>query len=80
MTKAQLDNFQKLLGTYQQASLITMSDKRTQYLIIYYYRNGKPFRLDYVIVIYENSVLHKYEVDGFLRSYVLKALEQALEK
>ena len=81
MTKRQLDNFQKLLGNNVVVTLVTMCDKRAQYVFVYWKGSeGKPFRLDYIFVLYDGNCLRRYEIDGYLRSYVLKALEQALEK
>lgn len=80
MTQKQLDTFQQKLTSIQKAELITSLDKKVQYLLVWWISEGKKYRLDFVFVIYNSTLLKRIEIDGYLRSYVLTALEKALKE
>lgn len=81
MTKEQLDLFNKKLSSYQKAELITaQGDCQCQYLLVWWLQGVKlTYRLDFIFTLYGDRLLRRYEIDGHLRSYVLKALEDILE-
>lgn len=79
MTKQQLNSFQKSLSSFQEVEHIKIG--KTEYLLIWWLdKDNKRRRLDFVFVLYENTLLRRIEVDGFLRSYVLNSLEKALKE
>lgn len=81
MTQAQLKSFQQALGEFQEVEKIEIkADPKLVYLLVWRISKGKRFRLDFVFVIYDNTLLARTEIDGFLRSYVLNALEKALKE
>lgn len=82
MTQAQLNSFQQKLSSYSKVEhIVAAGDNKAEYLLVWWLDSKlKKYRLDYVFVIYNNTLLRRYEIDGYLRSYVLNALEKALSE
>lgn len=78
MTKKQLDYFTKRLGSYNDVERRILGNH--EYLFIWYLdKDQKRYALSLVFVLYENTCVRRYEIDGFLRAYTLNALEEALK-
>ena len=81
MTQAQLKSFQQKLTTLQKVQrIVSEHDNKLEYLLVWFMYNEEQWKLDYVFVIYNDTLLRRLEIDGYLRSYVLNALEKALKE